>query len=192
MELVTGNKGVNKEALHPFGGCGRLLGQYRAIGSALLRVEFRRSVHIFRESVAAIPSEVLESYLDDLLDVSVREETLFIRRSLGWLRAILAPGVGFVVALGTGLYAAAGGASFSVALSLTVCAALPFALMLQYFPKYGLMRRMGFAQIVSSEISRRRGRDRAGSDDSSKIVFTEMWAAQTQRSFQGAARKLYH
>ena len=59
----------------------RLLEQYQTIGIELQIVEDNGSVAAFREGVCTIPVEVLESYLEDLLDLSVGEVVLNLNRS---------------------------------------------------------------------------------------------------------------
>lgn len=154
---------------HPFGGCNKLLFQYRAVGEALLAFERAytlvghlspSTLRLFREGVAFVSLEVLESYLDDLLDPERSTEYLFIaRRDRVWQRSLVAL-AGLGGALTLGLHFASTGASLFSSFALTVGLAAPFAVVWHYAPRESAVRRMGFAQILSHEISRRRGSSR--------------------------------
>lgn len=177
---------------HPFGGCNRLLGHYKTIGDELLQIEVDGSIGSLREGVAFIPVEVLESYLEDLLDLGVKEETLYIKRDQYWLRSwqVLASGVG--LALCSGLYAASAGSSIPTSFGVILMLGLPFGLIFYFSPKAGLMRRMYFAQVLSAEISRRRGRDKDGNLPTSRLIFKEVLAPSKPTPLQGAAKTLFH
>jgi hypothetical protein len=71
----------------------RLLQQYQTIGIELQIVEDNGSVAAFREGVCVIPVEVLESYLEDLLDLSVGEVVLNLNRSPKWLEQYKLAGI---------------------------------------------------------------------------------------------------
>lgn len=181
--------------VHPFGGCNRLLGQYQAIGTELLKLEQNRANidqlrQSFREAVSFIAIEVLESYLEDLLDPDCAEDKLFIQHDnikissmFGYL-AIL----GLVMSVCVGAYASTTGASILVSSGLTACLALPFILLWLMAPSAGLARRMGFAQVLSHEISRRRGSGKdSDSTSESRFSLGDFLGAGSSRSFQGAA-----
>ena len=116
----------------------------------------------FQENVSFVSVEILESYLEDLLDRDVSEETLCIRR-----RGILPPlnwfalG-GILTSLSSGLYTASTGVPLSVSLALTIVLSSPFVIMWHISPGWGVARRMLFAQIVSQEVTRRRGGSHIG------------------------------
>lgn len=156
----------NSSAPHPYARSPRLLGDYRTIGAELLCYEGGTRGYggrsftaftAFREGVAFVHVSVLESYLEDLLDLDITEETLFIRRTGFRPRSTHGAFIGLLGALALGLYAASGGASLPLSFGLTVALALPFAVMWHFAPRDGLARRVGFAQIISHEIARRRG-----------------------------------
>lgn len=155
-------------APHPYARSARLVADYRAIGTELLSYESgTRSYGYqsfsaftgFREGLAFIQVEVLESYLEDLLDLEISEDALFIRISGFRVRSAHWALVGLLGALTIGLYAASRGASLPLSFGLTVALALPFAVLWHFAPRDGLARRVGFAQLLSHEISRRRGGD---------------------------------
>lgn len=184
---------------HQFGGCNRLLSQYKVIGTELLRYEEQAYQYgyslspdysEFRQGVSYIPVETMESYLEDLLDLEVSTERLFIFREPRLHASFLSLG-GLLFAICTGLYAASSGASLILAFGLTVCLALPFAVLWHYTPREGLMRRVYFAQVLSHEISRRRG-DRDGSESSRPTLVLHRFLGRkaAPRSAQGAALNL--
>ncbi len=177
--------------IHPFGGCNRLLGHYQTVGTELIKIESRGGIGSFREGVSFVPVEVLESYLEDLLDLGVKEETLFINRDFVWYRSRQLLAVGLGVALGVGLYAASTGATLAVSSGLAAVLCVPLAVLFHGAPKIGLVRRMSFAQILSGEISRRRGRDR-DSDATSRSLFQEVLGRSSRAPLQGAARNIFH
>ncbi len=162
---------------HPFGGCNRLLDQYRVIGRELLLYERERRqvkefisvrrrtvskpLQDFRAALSLIPLEVLESYLDDLLDPAITNEALYIGKSSFWRSAII-PFFGLTVALGIGLLLADQGSSFWLSFVLTILLAIPSALCWYFYPQGLVSRRMMFAQLLSQEIYRRRGFDTQG------------------------------
>jgi hypothetical protein len=149
-----------------FTGGSQLLSQYRVVGSALLQLEeSQRSLgHIsptnyrcFREAVSPIRVEILESYLDDLLDPRVHDLQLFIERpGLNVVRASCSL-LGLIVAVAMGLHAAVTGASLYVSLGITVLLAVPFGVLWHFAPRAGNARRLMLAQVVSHEARRRRG-----------------------------------
>lgn len=155
-----------------------LRGQYRIIGKELLLVEasrgfFRFATDItlkrFREGVSFISVEVLESYLDDLMDLTVSDQDLFIERprihQIGWCFAV----VGILLALVAGVYLASNGTAPIFAIVLTLLCALPFLLVFQHYYFHSPARRLSFAKLVSQEIARRRG-----SNFGSRIVTRDM------------------
>jgi hypothetical protein len=146
----------------PFGGCLRLRDQYRQVGSALL--DFEQEIYRgmlsgevlrrdFAHAVAFVPVEVLESYLDDLLDLRVSDESLFFCRRSASLRLPL-----FLMVIG--------GATFCLtqvleSLPLPVVLGVAFlagvVTTVALLPHTRPVRRFGAAKVVANEISRRRG-----------------------------------
>lgn len=189
--------------VYTFGGCARLRDQYALIGTSLLRYDggFCRYRHgisdefsDFCSSVATVPVEVLESYLEDLLNLEVSEQSLSIfRRKLDTLGYWIAL-AGLLASLAMGLFAVSTGASPILGFGLTVALSLPFGILWHYAPRSGLVRRLGFAQIVSHAVARRRGTDDSDTRPrTSAMVITELLArAKSQTPLQGAARVVYH
>ena len=179
---------------HPFGGCDRLQRQYQSIGTGLLVFEespqTTNNQREFQIAVAFVPVEVLESYLEDLLDVRKSEAKLFIETEHGWVQGFSVCLAGLLLAMGIGLYAATTGASLVLSFALTVCIGFPFALLWYAFPKAGILRRMRLAQVVSQEISRRRGGDKATASFSSRDIIRSLMTQKTPSSSQGAALEL--
>jgi hypothetical protein len=149
-----------------------LLQQYRLIGEALVTCEelglyYRfglpgKSSSLvrqaeFQERVCTVPVEVLEAYLEDLLNQEIPDDAIFIKRQrllprLNWFAL-----GGILTSLSCGLYTASAGLPLSVSLALTILLAAPFVILWHASPGWGIARRMLFAQIVSQEIARRRG-----------------------------------
>jgi hypothetical protein len=186
---------ANGSAESAFGGCNRLLTQYRTIGRELLRTEGNRLQYRcdtariaqeFREGVCFVGLEVLESYLEDLLDREVSEESLFIARK-GWTGALIWIALaGILCAVAAGLCYGSSGASLVESSSVTLALSLPFVVLWQVSPYSGLVRRLSFARTVSHEISRRRGVDKDRQWSSARYVFAELFRAPPE-SAKGAA-----
>ena len=167
------------------------MGDYRTIGLELMRYESGTSAYgyqsfsaftHFREGVSFIQVEVLESYLEDLLDLEITEDTLFIRLAGFRVRSIHWSLAGLLGALTIGLYAASRGASLPLSFGLTVALALPFAAMWHFAPRDGLARRLGFAQLLSHEIARRRGGDSERPTTLSPVALLEKLVAHRNPS----------
>lgn len=179
-----------KSELHPFGGCNQLLRYYQLVGCELLELEANGGIGSFRESVATVPVEVLESYLEDLLDSSIKDERLHIKRETSWVRTIMIPLIGVLGGVIIGLYAVSLGTSLIASFGITALVSFPFAMLMQLHPKLGLTRRMTFAQVLSSEIARRRGRDKDGDKRGAQIILADM--LRPQLPLKGAARNIFH
>lgn len=140
---------------------------YKLIGEELknfdsISVSFFSSFSEFREGVAFVPVEVLESYFDDLLDLEVSEQTLNISNNKTVLLSNLTVILGIISAFLVGFYTASSLNSILFASFIALCVASPFLAFLVFMPKLGNARRMRFARIVSKEIARRRGSDEDG------------------------------
>lgn len=186
--------------MHPFGGCNKLLSQYATIGTALQKYEhsmrrlgaLRSSAFIqFREGVSFVSVEVLESYLEDLLDLDVDESKLFIESKATGLRWVVVAALGLCAAIATGLLATSRGSSLLVSFGLTLCLAFPFGLLWHFAPRDAAARRMSFAQVLSHEVSRRRGTDKGpGADVRSGFLFSELLVQKNPGSARSAAAKI--
>ena len=169
----------------PFGGCNRLLGQYHQTGRALLDYERRlcgalipgpRFSREFGHAVAFVPVEVLESYLDDLLDVGVSDDSLFIGKLKPAKRAVALIAIA-VTALGTSAFEVLGGATLA---SLTALILVTFfsglGAALYFIPRMKVIRRFSFATVVSGEIARRRGHDRTNVGGfATRLLMRDLW-----------------
>ncbi len=142
-----------------------LIRHYQIIGMALVAFEEERESLLskaekcqktFREGVAFVPVEILESYLDDLMDLSIEEEKLFLDPGrhhvvrLLWRSAFLAVGSSILVMLlGNSVYAA------------SCIALLAASLYLPFWQRARgqVVRRLQLSRVVSREVNRRRGRD---------------------------------
>jgi hypothetical protein len=160
---------MHSDDAHPFGGCSKLLNQYRTIGRMLMRYE-RSSLPFqgmkqklpreFSCELANVPVEVLESYLDDLLDIGVTDESLFIKR--GIQSAIGAYSVLALVAV-CGMFQVWD--KLSLARSMMIPVSLFFAIMflagsisgVYLLSRTKMLRRYTFANLMTHEIEKRRG-----------------------------------
>jgi hypothetical protein len=189
-----------EDNLHPFGGCNKLLSQYATIGSALQKYEhsmrrlgaLRSSAFVqFRAGVSFVSVEVLESYLEDLLDLDVDESKLFIESRTTGISWVVVAALGLCAAIATGLMATSRGASLPVSFGLTLALAFPFGLLWHFAPRDAAARRMTFAQVLSHEVSRRRGTDKGPrADVSSGFLFGDLLAQKTPGSARSAAAKV--
>ena len=140
----------------PYSACESQPVHYAAIGAALQLNQPQK----FRHQVAFVPTEALESYLDDLLDTTVSDAILCIARrfTLSTAQATLAGISLCAIPLAAGLAVTANGGGFVAALLVTGILACPASYLLsKFFTERSLSRRMRFAQVVSGEIARRRG-----------------------------------
>lgn len=174
--------------LHPFGGCNRLLEQYQQVGRALLAYERRvggalipvqRFARDFRTAVSFIPVEVLESYLDDLLDLGVSDESLFIKRPRGSKRALAL----LLLSVAVAAYILKSGEGATEVLSVPVLVSTAFLAglgsALYFLPRSKVLRRFGFATVVSREIATRRGHDKTSVGDfATKLLTREFWVGR--------------
>lgn len=162
-----------------FGGCFALAEHYRTVGSELVAYESRvgplrsvidlgrgyagrisessKSFKEFSQGVSFVPVEVLESYLEDILDLQVSDQKLSIIR----YNKPIPPGyfclAGMGAALALGGYCAGIGGGLLLSMAVTLFMALPFAVVWYFVPHEGWVRRIGFAHVLSQEVRRRRG-----------------------------------
>ncbi len=141
----------------------------------------------FREGVAFIPVEVLESYLDDLLEVENTDASLFIQKDAPKFPASYTSIFGIMSSMALGLYAASSGASMLASFLLTMILALPFGLLWHFSPKKSA-RRLSFAKVISFEVSRRRGGDK---DKEGASLFEGFIPRHYRGGTQGAAFLLH-
>lgn len=110
----------------------------------------------FRAGVSTVSTEVLESYLEDLLNPEVKDEALAIGVSLS--RRVF---IGISIVTGALVPVAAlallGVLNVSSRLSVVVLGVITITASLAITSRL-LVRRLRFAQVVSREIARRRGR----------------------------------
>ena len=136
-----------------------------------------------------MPVEVLESYLDDLLDVGVSDDSLFIKKLQPAKRAWVLSAVG-LTAFTTSAVEVMNGATLT---SLTALILVTFlsglGAALYFIPRMKVLRRFSFATVVSGEIARRRGHDRTNVGGfATRLLMRDLW----QRSeAQGSALPLH-
>ena len=145
--------------------------QYSIIGQELLDLEtrgcigewlgndrFDMAVLSFREAVVFVSVEVLEAYLEDLLNVKVSEKHLCIKRAPLWrgLYSVAAVVLFFcsIVIAYSWWDATPTSRPFLLAGGITLVTLVLWL----YYPRVTLARRIAFARLVSYEVCRRRGR----------------------------------
>lgn len=183
--LMNLARSAETPSLHPFGGCNKLLEQYRMIGRGLLAYEqgacaalipSTRSLKDFSAAVAFVPVEVLETYLDDVLDLGVSDESLFIKKSKPCWRGRL-----FLSVLGAALAGALfvwhgdlTAALMPALLAVTFLAGI--ASTLYFLPRTKAIRRFSFATVVSREIGQRRGQGKTEVGNfATRFLMGDMW-----------------
>lgn len=167
-EPKEGRKAKDAEQ-SPFGGCHNLLNHYRTIGTELLRTENQKirtrqgegsMLREFREATVFVPVEVLESFLDDLLDLDIPDRKLFIQVKGSRVMLNTIGILGTIASLVIAGYLAFDGLSSLTVLFTSAVIAIPCLLVWQFSPRGYLARRLKFARILSQEISRRHGHGR--------------------------------
>lgn len=212
---------VCNEVDPPFAGCKRLLHQYRTVGVALLAYERGVSISFcpvlipparlerdFRTSVSFVGIEALESFLDDILDLNVPDENLFVKRPRVSRRAVALLAL-LVVTLGLAtVFGPADQTGLILPFAIVAVFMAGLSCALYFLPRARVVRRFSFATVLSHEISRRRGDDRGTSSRlTTRAIISELlpttrdlasggrWsaegAARSSLSFQSVSR-YYH
>lgn len=175
-----------------------LKNSYFLIGNALLQFEsdieqfgpnYSLAFNELREELVFTPVELLEAYLEDLLNMKISDQNLFIApeacrwkniRCQLWIAAFVLALAGLLIFMGF---------SLSWAALVTLLSCLPLIGLASLAP-LKLKRRMLFARALSREIARRRGRD----DDASRnaIAIRDFFIKPASPGLPGAARFRYH
>ena len=146
----------------------QLCRHYHTIGLALLAYEreapvLLRSLHEraaanFRVACSFLPDSILDSYLEDLLDLSVTDKDLFIATSGFSPRRLLVafPFAGLLSAVGLGFYLSTLDLPYSFCVAVILLCSIPFALLWEWVPR-STNRRLFFARLIAAELSNRRG-----------------------------------
>ena len=147
---------------------GNIKEHYKVIGTSLISLEKDMGIYayIFKDQpttiqtdLAFIQTEILNSYLEDLLDFTISDEKLFIyRKNLSRIYNLVAI-LGLVIAMGLAINLAYQNYSLTLIVSLFFLISIPCALVWHLSPKLAPNRRLFFAKIISNEISRREGID---------------------------------
>ena len=139
-------------------------------------VPSRAQLSEFSAGVSFVPVEVLESYLDDVLDLGVSDESLFIRKPRPAARAMVLLLICFTT---LGVVAIGGpdnlsGISLSALLLIVFLAGLGSAL--YFVPRTKVIRRFNFANAISREVSSRRGHDRTDMGNfATRLLIRDFW-----------------
>ena len=177
--------GEVRSQISPFGGCARLLDHYRQVGLALLKFEERvcgtlgsSKAHFaeFSTEVSFVPVEVLEAFLDDVLDLGVSDESLFIKKPRPATRALLLLGTCMSALLLLFFQAPQIAGSTSLPLLLLVVFLAGLGSAMYFIPRAKVLRRFNFATVISREISQRRGTDRSDMGGlATRLLIREWW-----------------
>ncbi len=198
--LMNLAKSSDSTELHPFGGCNKLLEQYRMIGRGLLAYESgscatlipsARSLRDFSAAVSFVPVEVLETYLDDLLDLGVSDESLFVKKSKPCWRGRSFLTI-LMVALAGAIFVWHGdltAALLPALLAVTFLAGIGSTL--YFLPRTKAIRRFSFATLVSQEIGQRRGQGKSEMGNfAARFLMGEMWKLNDYSATRSLSRSL--
>jgi hypothetical protein len=130
----------------------------------------------FSHGVVFVPVEVLESYLDDLLDLGVSDESLFIKKPRPSTRALVLLCTAFATFLGAVYSIAVGPFEVPIPALLLVTFLAGIGSAFYFVPRTKILRRFGFATIVSREISARRGDDKTDLGGfATRLLIRDLW-----------------
>lgn len=146
----------------------QLCGHYSSIGRALLSYEreaplLLRSVDKLamgnlKVALSFTPDCILDSYLEDLLDLGILDRDLFIGIPAFSARKMLValPFAGLICSVGIGFHLSTLDFAYSYCVATIVVSSIPFALLWEWVPRSS-NRRLFFARLVAAELSSRRG-----------------------------------
>ena len=130
----------------------------------------------FSPTVSFVPVEVLESYLDDLLDLGVSDEGLFIKKPRLPKRTLATWGVWLAALLVGALSLSAVVPSIPTPALLLASFLSGLASAFYFLPRTKILRRFGFATIISREIASRRGHDKGALGGfATTMLMREFW-----------------
>ena len=145
---------------------GNITETYKLIGKILLELEpyaglygyiLKRSPSTLKSNLAFVSDEVFRSYLEDLIDFTISDESLYIYRRYFFRTYNLVAILGLLVAMVFGLKLAYSGASFLLAMLAVLSIAVPSGIIWHLAPKIMPNRRLFFARLLNQEINRRNG-----------------------------------
>jgi len=178
-----------------------IIDQYSHIGSTLLDYEAtqsqsparmfipgRDSEEEFAACLATVPVEVLEVYLDDLLDLNVTDESLFIKQSENSWKGLL---LGLVIAsvAGVSLYFPYDTEGVFVTLFLGFFFFAGLVTTLYFLPRSRVMRRFSFANLISRAISRRRGYDKNQTTSLAPRIIRDLFSGRRELALESNAAR---
>lgn len=172
---------------------------YSTIGAALTAYDYNCfcnkqhedvAFSVFREDLVFVNVEVLESYLEDLLNLQMSDEYLCISKDCScWPTRIFEVSIAlFAVCMGS--VSALLGATQTMAYALTFISIIPL-LCVYYLSPRSTRRRMRFGRVVSREISRRRGHDKDGAGRNN-ISIGDFFIRAHSSGMHGAAKVTVH
>lgn len=185
-----------KPASPAFASARGIIDQYAHIGTTLLDYESsqsqsparmfipgRDSEQEFAACLATVPVEVLEVYLDDLLDLNVSDESLFIKQSDNYWKGLV---LGIVVAsvAGVSLYFPYDAEGVFVTLFLGFFFFAGLIATLYFLPRSRVMRRFSFANLISRAISRRRGYDKNETSSFAPRIIRDLFSGRRELALE--------
>lgn len=129
----------------------------------------KRSPETLKSNLAFVSDEVLRSYLEDLIDFTISDESLYIYRRYFFRAYNLVAIIGLVVAMVFGLKLAYSGTSFALAMLAVLSIAIPSGVIWHLAPKIMPNRRLFFARLLNQELNRRNGNSNDGTGLMTKI-----------------------
>ena len=157
---------------------GNITETYKLIGKLLLELEpyaglygyiLKRSPETLQSNLAFVSNEILQSYLEDLIDFTISDESLYIYRRYFLRTYNLVSIFGLIVAIIFGLKLAYSGASFPLAMLTVLSIAIPSGVIWHLAPKMTPNRRLFFAKLLNQELNRRNGNINGGKGLMTKI-----------------------
>lgn len=161
----------------------KLKDSYKQIGASLLKLEknsgfysyfLKESPRSIQIDLAYVPTEIISSYLEDLLDFTINDESLFIyKQNLSRIYNLLAL-LGLIIAMSIGMNLAYAGVELSLSITIVLLIAIPSGFLWHFSPRVAPNRRLFFAKVISQEIDRRKGGDTKDEKLLSKISLSKL------------------
>lgn len=148
----------NEQLCRHYHSVGTALISYEKEAPILLRNINKRAMANLRVALSFLPDSILDSFLEDLLDLSVSDKDLFIAISGFSLRRLLValPFAGLLTSVGVGFYLSTLDLPYSFCVAAIVILSIPFALLWEWVPR-STNRRLFFARLIAAELSNRKG-----------------------------------
>ena len=165
----------NEQFCRHYHSVGMALLAYEKEAPLLLRVFHKPATANLRVALSFLPDAILDSYLEDLLDLDILDKDLFIAvPSLSPRKLLVAlPFAGLFAAGGIGFYLSTLDLPYSFCVAVIVFCSIPFALLWEWVPRFS-NRRLFFARLIAAELSNRRGHRMIGKKKNRLSIKKEM------------------